>query len=108
MILVTGSAGKTGRALLRALSARGEEARALVHRPEQARLVTEAGAQDVVVGDMRDPKTMEQATEKVRAVYHIPPNVHPDEITIGMRVIDGAFAARSNALLLPFCAAPPD
>jgi uncharacterized protein YbjT (DUF2867 family) len=88
MILVTGSAGKTGRALLRALSARGEEARALVHRPEQARLVTEAGARDVVVGDMCYPETIKRATDQVRAVYHIPPNVHPDEITMGTIVIN--------------------
>ena len=32
MILVTGAAGKTGRAIIRALTARGEAVRALVHR----------------------------------------------------------------------------
>ena len=93
MILVTGSAGKTGRAILRALAARGEEAKALVHRPEQARLVMEAGVREVIVGDMSNPRTMERATDKVRAVYHISPNMHPDEIAIGTAAIDVALAA---------------
>jgi uncharacterized protein YbjT (DUF2867 family) len=36
MILITGAAGKTGRALIRALTPRGEPLRALARRPEQA------------------------------------------------------------------------
>ena len=75
------------------LTARGEDARAMVHRPEQARLVTEAGAREVVVGDMSDPATMEQATHRVRAVYHIPPNVSPHEVEMGVAVIQAARSA---------------
>ena len=99
MILVTGAAGKTGRALICALNARGEDARALVHRPEQVRPVTKSGAREVLVGEMRDPTTMERATRNVRAVYHICPNVSPDELTIS----EVAIAAARSAGVAHFC-----
>jgi uncharacterized protein YbjT (DUF2867 family) len=83
MILVTGAAGKTGRAVIRALTAKGEAVRALVHRPEQIRSVEALGAQQVVVGDMRLRATMDQAAQGVRAVYHICSNVSPDEVAVG-------------------------
>jgi uncharacterized protein YbjT (DUF2867 family) len=93
MIFVTGAAGKTGRAVIRALSARGAAARALVHRPEQVRLVEELGAREVRVGDMRQLATMRAAMRGVRAVYHICPNVSPDEVGIGQVVVAAARAA---------------
>jgi uncharacterized protein YbjT (DUF2867 family) len=92
MILVTGAAGKTGRAVIRALIAKGQAVRALVHRPEQARPIEEMGAQ-VVVGDMRTQEAMEQAARGVRAVYHICPNISPDEVAIGQGVIAAARTA---------------
>jgi uncharacterized protein YbjT (DUF2867 family) len=93
MILVTGAAGKTGRAIIRALTAEGGEVKALVHRPEYARPVQELGARHVIVGDLRDQSTMDHAARDVRAVYHIPPNVHPDEVLIGRVVLAAASAA---------------
>lgn len=93
MILVTGAAGKTGRAVIRALTAKGEAVRALVHRPEQIRSVEASGAQQVVVGDMRLRATMDQAAQGVRAVYHICPNVSPDEVAIGQLAIVTARSA---------------
>ncbi len=93
MILVTGAGGKTGRAVIRALGARGEAVRALVHRPEQARLVEELGAQHAVVGDMRLRATMDRAAQGMRAIYHICPNVSPDEVAIGQAAIAAARSA---------------
>jgi NAD(P)H dehydrogenase (quinone) len=90
VILVTGAAGKTGRAVIRALSARGQEVRALVHRPAQAAAVVAAGAQQVVAGDMRDRTVMEQAMQGVRAVYHICPNVSPHEAEMGQVALRAA------------------
>jgi uncharacterized protein YbjT (DUF2867 family) len=98
MILVTGAAGKTGRAAISALSARGQAVRALVHRPAQASIAIGAGAQDVVAGDMRARATLEQALapgpSPVRAVYHICPNMSPDELSIARVVLEAARAAR--------------
>jgi uncharacterized protein YbjT (DUF2867 family) len=93
VILVTGAAGKTGRAVVRALIARGVELRALVYRPTQVELLRELGAQEVIVGDMRDQKTVEGAVQGVRALYHICPNMRPDELTIGRLVVGAARSA---------------
>jgi uncharacterized protein YbjT (DUF2867 family) len=93
MILVTGAAGKTGRAVIDALVAREQAVRALVHRSEQARTVEEIGAQEVVVGDMRDPAVLKQAVQDSQAIYHICPNMSPDEVVIG----ETAMAAAQSA-----------
>jgi uncharacterized protein YbjT (DUF2867 family) len=93
MILVTGAAGKTGRAVLRALIARGEPARALVHGVDQVSLVASLGVKDVLVGDMRNPSDMGRAFDRVQKVYHICPNVSPDEAAIGATAIAAARSA---------------
>ncbi len=93
MILVTGTAGKTGRAVVRALVARGMAVRGLVRRPEQVRPLKSLGVQEVVVGDMRLRATMAGAVRGVRAVYHICPNMSPDELAIGQLVIAAARSA---------------
>ncbi len=95
MILVTGAGGKTGRVVLKALAARGEAVRAFVHREEQASAVRALAAQEAVVADMRDEATLRRALEGVRAVYHICPNVNPDEQVIGNLAIG---AARSTGV----------
>ncbi len=95
MILVTGAAGKTGRAIIQAVVAKGQPVRGLVHRREQVALLKQSGVQEVVVGDMRVQATMNQATRGVEMVYHICPNVHPEEIAIGETAIR---AARSEGI----------
>jgi uncharacterized protein YbjT (DUF2867 family) len=95
MILITGAAGKTGRAAIRALHAKGEAIRALVHRSEQVRLVEELGATEALVGDLHHQATMERATAGIRAIYHICPNMSPTEVDIGQTVIT---VARSNGV----------
>ena len=91
--LVTGAAGKTGRAVIRALVARGQVVRALVRRPEQVQPVKELGVQEVVTGDLRDPVAVGQAVRDSRAIYHICPNMHPDEAAIGQVVMAAARSA---------------
>jgi NAD(P)H dehydrogenase (quinone) len=90
MILVTGAAGKTGRAVIVSLVARGHVVRALVHRDEQVQPVKSLGAKEAIVGDMRDENILRRATRGVRAVYHICPNVSPHEIAIGKAAITAA------------------
>ncbi len=93
MILVTGAAGKTGRAVIQNLAAKGQRVRGLVRRQEQAVTLERLGVLDYVVGDMGAQETMEEATEGVKAIYHICPNMHPDEVTIGERIIRAAQSA---------------
>ncbi len=89
MILVTGAAGKTGQAVLRALQAIGAPARGLVRSPQQATAVTAFGAEPAVV-DMQDAAALAAAMRGASAVYLICPNVHPAELEIGKVAIDAA------------------
>lgn len=92
MILITGAAGKTGKAVLRNLAEKGGIVKAWVFRVEQIQEVKALGAKEAIVGDIRDATILRQALQGVDSVYHICPNVHPDEITIAIEII-GASAA---------------
>ena len=94
MILVTGASGKTGQAIIRLLSGLDEGVRALAHRPEQVERLKSAGAREVILGDLESPQTLDQACRGIRAVYHICPNMHPQEIQIGRKALDAALQAK--------------
>ncbi len=86
MILITGAGGKTGRTLIKALS-KVESICAFVHREEHVSIAKSLGAEKVIVGDMRDKSAIRSAMQSVRAVYHVCPNMSPDEKVIGKLVI---------------------
>ena len=86
MILITGAGGKTGKALVKALSKK-ESVCAFVYRDEQISVMQALGAEKVIVGDMRDESSVRLALEGVRAVYHVCPNMSPDERVIGKLII---------------------
>lgn len=90
MILLTGAAGKTGRAILRTLTDQGKIVKALVFHTDHLKEVEALGAKYVVVGDMRNSILVRKALQGVYSIYHICPNVHPDEIAIGQVIIDAA------------------
>ena len=93
MILVTGAAGKTGRALIRALSKRDAAVKALVHRPEQQEKMYSLGAAQVVAGDLGDRSDVENAVTGVEVIYHICPNVDPREVDYANMLLDSAISA---------------
>jgi uncharacterized protein YbjT (DUF2867 family) len=90
MILVTGAAGKTGLAVITVLGDETSQIRALVHREKQAELVLAAGASEVLVGDIQEQAVVSEAMSGIRKVYHICPNVSPQELTIGQTVLEAA------------------
>lgn len=90
MILVTGAGGKTGRAVIAALLARGATVGAFVHRDAQIDAVRALGVHVVSVGDLREPSALLKAAEGALAIYHICPNVSPHEVLIGRTVIAAA------------------
>ena len=92
MILVTGAAGKTGSAVVKALAARGACVRALVHRAENAAAVEALGAAEVVVGSFDDSAALARAATGARAIYHICPNVSRDEVAFANNVVAAAQA----------------
>ena len=85
-ILITGAAGKTGRAIIQKVSRFDWSIRAWVRSAG-----TEIeGVSDYFVGEMQDPAAWESAYKGVDAVYHICPNMHPAEIEIGKLSIAAA------------------
>jgi len=88
MILVTGAGGKTGKAVIKALVARGARVRAFVRGTVNEAALAAIGINDVVVGSMDDPKALARALRGADAVYHICPNVHPKEVAFAKAIIN--------------------
>jgi nucleoside-diphosphate-sugar epimerase len=70
LYLVTGAAGFVGSELVRQLLAEGQQVRALVRKPEQAKELQKIGA-EVVLGNITNPEDCATAMEGVKGVYHI-------------------------------------
>lgn len=92
-VLVTGAGGKTGIAVILELRRRGVPVRALVRQPHHRAVMEGLGVDEVVEGDLRDGDVVSRAVSGVDAVYHICPNVHPEEIEIGRWMIAAARAS---------------
>ncbi|HRV93127.1 MAG TPA: NmrA family NAD(P)-binding protein [Anaerolineae bacterium] len=99
MILVTGAAGKTGQAIIQTLANRGADVRAFVYRSDYIEPVKVVGAREGFVGDLQDEVALTQAARGCHAIYHICPNMHPDEIAIGQRVTAAAKQAGIQRLV---------
>jgi len=99
MILVTGAGGKTGKAIVGALAARGAAVRAFVRSPAHEAALKLIGASDVVAGAMDDPLALAQAVRGTRAIYHICPNVSPHEITFARALVTAAIDAGVSRLV---------
>jgi NAD(P)H dehydrogenase (quinone) len=90
MILVTGAAGKTGKAVIKALAAKSASVRALIRRPEQTAELKALGAAEVILGSFEDARSLSLAATGARAIYHICPNVSRDELNIARAVTAAA------------------
>lgn len=95
MILITGASGKTGRAVIGKLAESGQAVCALVRRPEQREALLQSGVSEVIVGDLESQADLALATRGVSTLYHICPNMHPEEVIIGQALIE---AARNNGV----------
>jgi NAD(P)H dehydrogenase (quinone) len=112
MIAVTGAGGKTGVAILQALAKRGVATRGLVHKATDQAAVVAAGAAESVVGKIEQRSVLDELLAGVDAVYHICPNMHPEEVAIGATFIASAQAAGVkhlvyHSVLHPHVAAMP-
>jgi NAD(P)H dehydrogenase (quinone) len=90
MILISGAAGKTGQAVIKALNQRQQAVRAFVRNQQQKQSVEKLGAAEVVVGDLTQAGDLAPAFKGIRKVLHICPNVHPEEVEIGAQMIKAA------------------
>jgi uncharacterized protein YbjT (DUF2867 family) len=98
-ILVTGASGKTGKAVVKAMVARGEGVHGFVHRETHRVALLALGAQAVSVGALDDAAAIAQAARGARAVYHICPNVSPLELAFARAVAEGVTRAGVRRLI---------
>ncbi len=87
LILVTGAAGKTGKTITNALTRNGIDVRAVVRKEDQISEMEKVGAKEVIVSDLLDETTLDGAFFGTTAIYHICPNMHPQELEIGQLMI---------------------
>jgi uncharacterized protein YbjT (DUF2867 family) len=90
VILLTGAAGKTGKAILNTLIPHGIKVRSLVRNVNQSDEVKKIGSTESVVGDLRDSSALERAVQGVRKIYFISPNMTSDELEIGKNLVHHA------------------
>jgi NAD(P)H dehydrogenase (quinone) len=96
MILVTGASGKTGLAIIRALSKKKLPVRAFIRKSSSQNEVLAAGAAQISIGSMENFKDVQAAVDNVESVYHICPNLHPNEYEIGALIINACMNSGCN------------
>ncbi|MGN6754172.1 MAG: SDR family oxidoreductase [Intrasporangium sp.] len=91
-VLVIGAAGKTGRAVTRALVERGVRVRAAVRPGSTSAPYASERAAPVTV-DLETGLGLDEAMAGADGVYHLAPNVHPDEVGMARRLAESASRA---------------
>jgi uncharacterized protein YbjT (DUF2867 family) len=86
-ILVTGASGKTGKAIVSALSVAGFSVTAFTHKQIYSNELLKAGAASVKIGDLRSEADLQDALHNQQGIYHICPNMTADEFAIGKNII---------------------
>lgn len=95
MILVTAANGNVARQLIPQLKAAGANVRAHRATAGKDEELLALGAQEVVIGDIRDPAVIERAVEGVEKILHIcPGGLAYWEREIGYAIIKAAIAAK--------------
>lgn len=91
MILLTGVTGKTGGEVARQLTAAGVPFRALVRNPAKASALT-ALKGEIVIGDIADGETLDQALKGISRALLVTPNGE-DQLALEKRFTDHAVRA---------------
>lgn len=90
LVLVSGANGRTGRAVVSALVARGARVRAFVRKADQTEGLMALGAGEVALGDMLLADSIDDAARGCTAIVHIGPPMHADEQLITSHFVAAA------------------
>lgn len=99
-ILVTGASGRTGRAVIQALQARGAVVRAFIRRAEVADELGALGADEIVLGDLFVGESLAKAVSGCAQVIHICPPMNPGEADLAKRMTDLCLENKVERLVL--------
>ena len=86
IVLVTGAGGRTGQSIAPALIRAGHTVRILTRRTELGGPWAKIDA-DRRKGDLGNDADVAAAMEGADALYHIPPNMNPQEVGFGQRLV---------------------
>jgi uncharacterized protein YbjT (DUF2867 family) len=89
-ILVVGASGKFAGLVVPALAQRGADIRAMIHDAGDEAAVRQAGARDVVVGDLTDAESVAAVLRGVARLFYIAPVALPHEATVGSAFVEAA------------------
>jgi uncharacterized protein YbjT (DUF2867 family) len=92
-VLAVGSTGQFAGLVVPALLSRGVQVRAFVHDPGKRGRARDAGADQAVAGDLRDPASVRAALDGADGVFLIIPAFAPDSAALGTGVVTAAQAA---------------
>jgi uncharacterized protein YbjT (DUF2867 family) len=90
---MVGATGRHAHLVLPELTKRNVEVRALVRNEERAQVARRNGADEVIVGDLRDPSDLAEAVSGMEGVFHIGPAHAAAEADMGLAMVAAARAA---------------
>lgn len=93
LILSVGADGQFAGLVVPELIRRGARVRGLVHTAKNEDKARANGATEIVVGDLRDRKSLDRAVEGVEGVFYIAPVFQKDEAQLGQNMVAAAVAA---------------
>ena len=97
--LAVGAAGKFAGLVVPELVKRGAVVRGLTSSPKHTDTVRKNGAAEVAVGDLRDPGSLRAALEGVDRVFYIAPVFAPDEVQLGLNMLEAAMSANVRRIV---------
>ena len=107
-ILVVGASGHFAGLILPELARRGAHIRAMIHHADDEPAVRQAGAQDVVVGDLTDPASVAAMLRGVHRVFYIAPVALPDEANVGKAFVAGVRRFVFSSVIHPVLSGLPN
>ena len=99
-ILAVGAAGQFAGLAVTALSQLGARVRGFVRDAQQGNEAQRLGAAEVVIGDLRDLRSVDAALAGVDSVFYIAPAFLPDEAEVGRHFVEAV--VRSGARRIVF------
>ena len=98
-ILSVGAAGKFAGLVVPELVRRGAAVRGLTNQPKHADAVRRNGAAEVAFGDLADVGSLRAALDGIDRVFYIAPVFAPDEVRLGLNMLEAAVAANVRRIV---------
>ncbi|MGA7521365.1 MAG: NmrA family NAD(P)-binding protein [Acidobacteriaceae bacterium] len=106
-VLAVGASGQYAGLVVPELHQRGVTVRALLRDRRREAEVRQRGAAEIAIGDLGDPVSLRKAVEGVDGVFHINPSFAPNEIDMGIAMVDAARAAGVSRFVFSSIIHPP-